>query len=166
MTSPYIPWPGADGNLTANMWAWWFGASPQHLGPVPLVDPPDHNELGRGGGGGGGRGGGGRGGRGRWRSGRGWERDKEDLYCVPGDQRPECDVRLEGMGGIQPREVPILGADLYEKPTPPPCSAGYIPIIDRGVLKCTPGYQASGMVNMTPVQRTFPVTAYYGWKQG
>lgn len=132
MTSPYIPWPGTDGNLTGNMWAWWFGARPQYLGPVPLVEAPAYDE---------------------------------EVICGPGEVWPDCGAQVEGLGGVQPREVSILGAALDEKPTPPPCSAGYIPIIDRGVLKCTPGYMPSSMVNMTPQPRTFPVTAYYGWKQ-
>lgn len=163
MAPPFIPWPGADGLQTASMWAWWFPNRPgPFLGPVTVVDPPGEPPtylLGRGGGGGGGRGGF------RGSFGRGFEGENEGLICGPGEVGPECVVRLEGMGGVQVRRVPLLGTDFDAPPTPPPCSVGYIPVVDRGIVKCIPGSMPSGMMPMTPHQRSFPVKAYYGWKE-
>jgi hypothetical protein len=107
MTAPFIPWPGADGILTSNMWAWWFPTRPQFLGPVPLREEPERLMLGSS----------------------------------------------------------HMGQDFNAKPTPPPCSVGWIPVVDRGVVKCIPGSMPSGMMTMTPHPRTFPVKSYYGWRE-
>ncbi len=58
-----------------------------------------------------------------------------------------------------------MGQDFSKKPTPPPCSTGYLPVIDRGVLKCIPASSPSGMNSVGPQQRTFPVKSFYGWTQ-
>lgn len=79
---------------------------------------------------------------------------------------PPCPEKEEyfGLYGVRPRQVPLLGQDFSKPPTPPPCSTGYIPVIDQGVLKCIPG--SSGTLPnglMTPPQRTFHVSPGYGW---
>ncbi len=58
-----------------------------------------------------------------------------------------------------------MGQDFSKKPTPPPCSTGYLPVIDRGVLKCIPASAPSGMTSPGFQQRTFPVKSFYGWTQ-
>ena len=131
----------------------------ENLQGLSGVRPRQVPLLGRGGGGGGGRGGF------RGSFGRGFEGEDEGLICGPGEFGPECAVRLEGLGGINVRQVPVLGQDFDAKPTPPPCSVGTIPVIDRGIVKCIPGSMPSGMMPMTPHQRSFPVKAYYGWKE-
>jgi hypothetical protein len=118
---PFRDWPGADGILTANMWAWRFPTRPAFLGPVPLVlRPEDIMEI--------------------------EEDDRENDYPYPRG----------------------LGQDFAQKPTPPPCSTGYIPVINRGVAMCIPGTPASSMMapmSPLPQGRTFSVKAWYGWRQ-
>lgn len=118
---PYRDWPGADGVLTGNMWAWWFPTRPAFLGPVPLKKEPDH-------------------------------RDEMVDVIVVDVNRPRAE----------------MGQDFSLKPTPPPCSLGYIPVINHGVMMCIPGTPGSGMMapmNPMPQGRTFPVKAWFGWKE-
>lgn len=61
-----------------------------------------------------------------------------------------------------------LGQDFTKKPTPFPCSTGFIPVINRGVPMCIAGTPGSAMMTpMSPLpqRRTFPVKAWYGWKE-
>lgn len=256
MIPPYRDWPGADGNMTGSMWAWWFPNKPAWLGPVPIreQDQPAY-VLGRGGGGGAG------GFRGGFRGmpDHGWN-EGESLPCGPGNYGPDCpppylmmegsflgEVPIRGLGqaqancdaqygpildqnkaamdnaaaqiaalnqqiqatddpatidrlfkqldplalafdsaktnydqvyasyvsclgaaavqGVTQGITPGMGQDFSKKPTPPPCSTGYLPVIDRGVLKCIPASSPSGMTGGGPQQRTFPVKSFYGWTQ-
>jgi len=119
--APFIDWPGADGILTGNMWAWWFPTRPQFLGPVPLRRRPEDVDFIE-------------------------EDDLENDYPYPRG----------------------LGQDFAQKPTPFPCSTGFIPVINRGVPMCIPGTPGSAMMApMAPLPqgRTFPVKAWYGWRQ-
>lgn len=95
-------------------------------------------------------------------------------YLLPPPPCPEKEEYF-GMYGVRPRQVPLLGQDLTKPSTPPPCSAGYIPLLDQGVIRCVPGSAPSsmmtskapgapsGMLSVTPQPRTFPVTSGYGW---
>lgn len=83
--------------------------------------------------------------------------------------RPEDVVEVEP----DPRENDYpyprgLGQDFSLKPTPPPCSTGYIPVVNRGVAMCIPGTPGSSMMAPMapqPQRRTFPVKAWYGWRE-
>lgn len=114
MAYPFKSWPGADGLLTTNMWAWRFGTRPAFLGPVHVKTQEEIEE--------------------------------------------ERRLRLS------------LGQGFFSMPpTPPPCAAGYLPVLNRGVLMCIHGSPGSAMIGPGgpggAATRSFPVGPFYGWER-